>query len=115
MVTPVGLGSFDLLPVGRRWLDAHCKFSDVLSSPNRGKRKHNVTASLFGGRDSLGKEGPNLSPPSCEILYQQLGKCLEFSQRLSAPLLAIRGDEVPAQRDVILVTWSVSNGPRVVF
>ncbi|GFX41440.1 hypothetical protein TNCV_3489811 [Trichonephila clavipes] len=39
LVTPVGLGRFDLLPVGRRWLGAHCKFSDALSSPNRGKTK----------------------------------------------------------------------------
>ncbi|GFW08794.1 uncharacterized protein TNCV_4299671 [Trichonephila clavipes] len=30
----VGLGPFDLLPVGHRWLGAHCKFSDALSSPN---------------------------------------------------------------------------------
>ncbi|GFW86613.1 hypothetical protein TNCV_4333971 [Trichonephila clavipes] len=34
---PVGLGPFDLLTTGRRWPCAHSKFSDVLSSPNRGK------------------------------------------------------------------------------
>ncbi|GFT55162.1 hypothetical protein TNCV_1433451 [Trichonephila clavipes] len=52
---PVGLNTFDLLPNGRRWLGAHCKFSDALSSPNREKRKHNPTASLLNGRDSLEK------------------------------------------------------------
>ncbi|GFW51953.1 hypothetical protein TNCV_1188841 [Trichonephila clavipes] len=35
----VGLGPFDLLPVGRECLGAHCKFSDALSSPNREKTK----------------------------------------------------------------------------
>ncbi|GFX29515.1 hypothetical protein TNCV_4775891 [Trichonephila clavipes] len=36
---PVGLCPFDLLPNGRQCLGAHCKFSDALSSPNRGKTK----------------------------------------------------------------------------
>ncbi|GFT68484.1 hypothetical protein TNCV_2204051 [Trichonephila clavipes] len=36
---PVGLDPFDLLPVGHRWLGSYCKFSDALSSLNRGKMK----------------------------------------------------------------------------
>ncbi|GFV93903.1 hypothetical protein TNCV_1811581 [Trichonephila clavipes] len=39
IATPVGLGLVDLLPVGRLWLGAHCKFLEALSSPNRGKTK----------------------------------------------------------------------------
>ncbi|GFU71607.1 hypothetical protein TNCV_3035471 [Trichonephila clavipes] len=35
----VGLRPFNLLPVECRCLGAHCKFSDALSSPNRGKAK----------------------------------------------------------------------------
>ncbi|GFW02333.1 hypothetical protein TNCV_1732481 [Trichonephila clavipes] len=56
-------GTFDLLLGGHLsgvYLRLYSKFSDALSSPNLEKTKAHVTASLFDGRDSLGKEGPNL-------------------------------------------------------
>ncbi|GFW96296.1 hypothetical protein TNCV_572671 [Trichonephila clavipes] len=57
---PVGLSPFDLLPNGRRCLGAHCKFSDALSSPNRGKTKTQCYGASFGLSGQRRKEGPNL-------------------------------------------------------
>ncbi|GFS74070.1 hypothetical protein TNCV_2943441 [Trichonephila clavipes] len=61
LATPVGLGPFDLFPAGRRRLEFVSVH--IVSFQTRclhrivGKRKHNVTTSLFNGWDQPGKRG----------------------------------------------------------
>ncbi|GFX09201.1 hypothetical protein TNCV_1067871 [Trichonephila clavipes] len=90
----VGLGSFDLLPLGRLsgfCLGSYCKFSDTLSSPNREKSKvHTVTVSLFDCRDSLEKKGQCLTT-HLRNSFPEIREMTGIFPRLSVPLLAIRG------------------------